>query len=227
MESNRVADGLLRRTVLDLGEHGLVEESVVTINFRKDRPGAGWYAHGTTRKEVFVLVGRVPCKILLIKQRWLNTRTGETRHDRPVWDRPGCPYAMDVVLAVLLVWLDATVALRDLRWRWDDLRPDPRTARRWAAHLRPHAHSWLQASRTYFIDLVSPRPLDDVLPAAGIPPPRGRRCRSQEVVAHAGKLSDVIWLHEKVAHALSISLRTLLEGAGWRWPLNPRQSPRF
>ena len=199
--------------------------SVVTVTYREARPGPGWHAHGSLRKVVIVLDGWKPVGVLLVKQRWLHVASGTTRHDRPVWDRPGCPYALDVVVAVLTVWLHTSLALRDLHWGWDDLRPEPRTAQRWVVRLRPHADAWLQQARAHMLERVRPAALDDVLPAAGIPPPRGRRCRSQEDVHDAGKLNDVVWLHEKVAHALSISLRTLLEGARWRWPMTPAQSP--
>ena len=198
---------------------------VVTIAHREERPGPGWHAHGSVRKNVQVLVAWKPVEVLLVKQRWLHVESGTTRHDRPVWDRPGCPYAMDIVVAVLTVWLNGALALRDLHWGWDELEPAPRTARRWAAHLRPHAAAWLHQARCYMLERVRPRALDEVLPAAGIPPPRGLRRRSQDAVPPACKLSDVVWLHEKVAHALSISLRTLLTGARWRWPVGRAQSP--
>lgn len=193
---------------------------MLAVPFSDARPGPGWHRHGTTDKTLWILRAGRPTPIVLQKQRWLHVASGTTRHDRPVWDSPRSRYGLDLVIATLGAWLLATAGLHAVDWPWDDPRPARRTAQRWAAALGPLAEDWLQASRKRILDYVAPRPLEELLPAGGIPPPRGARSRCQGGVAMTSKLRDVIWLHENVARALSISIRQLLVVARWRWANN-------
>ena len=196
---------------------------VVEICF--ERPGEGWHAHGFTSKTLLVLRGTELVPILLKKQRWLHVATGTTRHDRPLYDRPGAMYGFDVVVLTLAVWLVGAVGLHRADWPWDDDKPARRTVQRWTARLAPLAVEWLQTARERFIDHVAPRPLEELLPAGGIPPPEGARSRQAKKPSTAAcQLRDVVWLHENVARALSIPLRSLLVVARWRWPGKPAKS---
>ena len=186
-----------------------------------ERPGPDWHRHGTTDKFLWVIVGFRLRRWLLRKQRWRHRITGKTRHDRPWYDVPRHRYGFDVALVVLAAWLLTDAGLHAVDWPWSDDRPATRTVQRWAAELAPHAGTWLQASRQRLVDYVAPRPLEDLLPAGGIPPPRGARSRSSQGDAvQARQLRDVVWLHENVARALCIPLRLLLGVARWRWPKN-------
>lgn len=192
------------------------------VTYEDERPGPGWHRHGTTDKTIWVLVNWQLRRWLLRKQRWRHVETGQTRHDRPWYDVPGHRYGFDVTIGALAAWLVSEAGLHNLPWPWTAPRPSTRTVQRWAAGLAPHADRWLQRSRTRIVDHVAPRPLEELLPAGGIPPPRGARsCSSQsDFATDASKLREVTWLHENVARALCISLRQLLGVARWRWTKN-------
>jgi len=196
---------------------------VLEVFYTDERPGPGWHRHGTTSKALPGVVGRHLVPVRLSKQRWLHVETGRTRHDRPAWDSPNAGYALDVVVLTLCAWLVTSRGLHHIDWPWDDAeRPSRRTVQRWAAALAPRAPDWLQVSRKHLIDHVAPRPLEDLLPTAGIPPPEGARLRSsQGAVVSATQLRDVVWLHNHAAQALSIPIRALLVVARWRWTRKP------
>jgi hypothetical protein len=195
---------------------------MLVVRYSAERPGDGWHAHGTTSKTIWLVFVRRLRPVLLLKQRWLEVSTGKTCHDRPHWDTPGHRYGLDVVVITLCCWLLVPVGLHAVDWPWDAPQPARRTVQRWAAALAPLAADWLQTARERILDYVAPRPLEELLPAGGIPPPEGARTRtSQGGVQPARQLQDVIWLHENVARALSIPLRQLLGVARWRWPKKP------
>ncbi len=178
--------------------------------FTGPRPGPDWNRHGVTTKNILTIVDDTLVWITLHKQRWLNRPTGRTRHDRPVYDIPGSPFGFDVVVTVLAAWLLGTIGIHNVAWPWDDERPAARTVQRWAARLAPHAQGWLQRARTRIIEHVAPRPLGDLLPTAGIPPPEGARLRnSQGKVATAGQLRDVCRRSRRPA-SLRCNLRTAI-----------------
>ena len=191
--------------------------SVLVLRHEGPRPGPGWHRHGTTPK-LLLLVDRSWLRpVLLLKQRWLHVATGTTRHDRPVWDIPGHTFAMDVVVLTLAAWLVDGPGLHATDWPWHHPRPARRTVQRWAAHLAPHADRWLQHARGHVLDFVAPRPLEELLPAGGIPPPGRVRTRIRDG-ATAWQLRDVVWMLKNVAHSVPIPLLELLGVARWRWP---------
>lgn len=192
--------------------------TVLVLHHEGLRPGQGWHRHGTTPKFLFIVDQRRLRLVLLRKQRWLHVASGTTRHDRPFWDVPRNAFAMDVVVLTLAAWLVAGGGLHSTDWPWTRPRPTRRTVQRWAAHLAPHADAWLQEARERILDFVAPRPLEELLPAGGIPPPGRVRAFNQGNVLNAGKLRDVVWLLKNVAQSLSISLLELLGVARWRWP---------
>lgn len=182
------------------------------------RPGPGWHRHGTTSKTLPGLIGGRLLPIRLDKQRWLHVETRRTLHDRPAWDSPHAGYALDVVVLTLVAWLMSRRGLHAVDWPWDDAEaPSRRTVQRWATALAPLAERWLQHTRLRLIEHVAPRPLEDLLPAGGIPPPVGARLRHQNGVVSAGQLRDVTWIIQNAAQALSIPIRALLVVARWRW----------
>jgi hypothetical protein len=133
-----------------------------------------------------------------------------------VWEVPRSRFALDVVVATLAVWLFSERGVHAVEWPWGTEAPARRTAQRWAAFLIPLAARWLQTARDHLIRHVAPRHLEEILPEGGIPPPGGRSLRTRRV--QASQLPDVVWIYQKTAHALSISLRQLLVVARWRWP---------
>ena len=197
---------------------------MLTVPHRGSRPAPGWHAHGTTPKLILTILDDRLELVLLLKQRWLHVATGRTVHDRPVYDIPGSPFGLDVVVLIFGVWLLGDVGLHGISWPWDNSeRPSRRTVQRWRAHLAPHADDWLQQSRLHIIRHVEPRPPEDLLPTGGIPPPGAvRRRRTEGDSSHACRLRDVAWILKNVALALHIPVRSLLVVARWRWP---RKSP--
>ena len=194
---------------------------MLPARIRHQRPGPEWHAHGTTPKWLWVFDDDRLRRVLLLKQRWRHV-SGVTRHDRPVWDVPGSPFGLDVMFVVLGAWLLDVVGLHRLEWPWAQDRPARRTAQRWLVRLAPDAEAWLVAIRTAAIDLVAPRPLEEILPARGIPPPGGRARRSHGPAPVVGQLQSGAWLLKEAARSLSISVRSLLVEARRRWPeLNP------
>lgn len=192
---------------------------MLEIRHSGPRPGPGWHRHGTTTKTLVTVVDDQLACVVVHKQRWLEVATGRTCHDRPVWDAPNSRYGFDVVVLTLAAWLLGAVGLHATDWAWDDDRPARRSVQRWAADLARHADDWLQRSRRRLVEHVAPRPLEELLPAGGIPPPAGARVRNRQGdVAVAGQPRDVVWLLKNTAHALCIPLRKLLVVARWRWP---------
>lgn len=181
-----------------------------------ERPGPGWHAHGVTTKHLWILHGWELRLIRLRKQRWREVTTGRTCHDRPVWDRPGSPYGLDVVFTVLGLWLLGSLGLQRVDYPWADDRPCRRTVHRWYLQLLPEADAWHHAIRLAFIDLAAPRPLEEKLPTGGIPPP-GARFRRHQDTAAALRLRSSAWLLKTAAHSLSMPVRTLLVEARRRW----------
>ena len=196
---------------------------MLVVDFCFERPGEGWHAHGFTSKTLLVLRGPELVPILLKKQRWLHVATGTTRHDRPFYDRPGGRFGFDVVILALAVWLVGAVGLHRADWPWDDDKPARRTVQRWAARLAPHALDWLQTARQRFIDHVAPRPLEELLPAGGIPPPEGARSRSSHGDSSPAS-SETSSGFPKTQRELSIPLHYFLVVARWRWPEKPAKS---
>jgi len=193
--------------------------SPIRHRHRDVRPGPEWHAHGATSKLVWVLASLSPprlTRVRLLKQRWRHRQTGRTRHDRPAWDLAGSQYGLDVVFFVLGCWLLAATGLHATDWPWPDERPARRSVQRWLRRLAADADTWLQAIRLATIELAAPRPLEEILPTGGIPPPEGRT-RCHRVHAPACKLRGVAWILESAAQALSISIRSLLVAAQRRW----------
>ena len=163
-----------------------------------------------------VLVDGGLAVVRLRKQRWLEVATGATQHDRPAWDVPRSPYGLDVAFLLLCTWLSGPDGLHSFSSPWPDERPARRTLQRWLRRLAPRASQWLQAIRLALLSNVAPRPLEDLLPAGGIPPPeRGRH--QQPLSAEAWALRDGGWL-TKVAPEQGITGRSLLVEARRRWP---------
>ena len=210
-----------------------VAEALVPLSYRPgvittlflhepQRPGPDWHAHGVTHKTLWVLHFDRLCRITLAKQRWRHRLTGETRHDRPIWDIPGSPYGLDVVFFLLAHWLLGVVGLHRLSWPWTDPRPSRRTVQRWRRRLTPQATDWLFALQSTLVDAVAPKSIDEILPTEGIPPPRGRVQR--DGAAQERELQSSTWLITKGAHALSISIRVILARAASRLPATTRTS---
>jgi len=173
-----------------------------------------WHVHGWTTKTLLVLDGRTKplLTILLVKRRWLHVPTGTTVHSSPCWDLPYRRFGLDVIVLALALWMFGELGLHKLVLPW---QLSPRTLQRWARALGPHARAWLQTSRVQLLRHVAPRPLEEALPAGGIPPPAARFVDRD---SFAWPLRDVVWTHEKVALSLSMPIRQLLGVARWRWP---------
>ena len=205
-----------------------IQIASLVMTHKGERPGLGWHAHGVTSKWVSVAHEGRLVVILLYKQRWLHVATGTTRHDRPAWDVPWSRFGIEVVFLVLSAWVLAPKGLHHTEWPWSrsDPSPSPRTAQRWHARIRSQASAWRHAIRVALIDLLSPRPLEEIVPTAGIPPP-GRRWRTPKsgTVQAVRQLHDGLWLLKRGATFLCIPARTLLVEAKARWPGTCPQIP--
>jgi hypothetical protein len=85
--------------------------------------------------------------------------------------------------------------------------------------------AWLVAIRQAAIDLLSPRPLDEIVPMGGIPPPgQGARQKSSDPQQDT-HLVEGIWILNEVAQQQSIEIRTVLAEAKARWPGSTPTSP--
>lgn len=180
--------------------------------FEGERPAEGWHAHGWTSKRLWVV--QVDRLVLLTvhKRRWLHVETGATCHCRPHWDVPHSLYGLDVVFYVLGAWLLAVQGLHHIAWPWSEQhpeRPARRTAQRMLQRLTPEADRWLLGLRLALTDIVAPRPIEEILPAGGIPPPKGRTHNIQRS-AHASKLRGAVWIANCGVQSLCISMRRLL-----------------
>jgi hypothetical protein len=149
------------------------------IRWPGSRPGPGWHAHGTTLKHLWVVHDDRLAWVQLRKPRWRDVATGETRHDRPIWDVPGSPYGLDVVFTLVHVWVSSAVGLLRTDWPWHDDRPSLRSVQRWSRRLMPEADAWLRAIRLAAIELAAPRPLEEYLPTGGSPRRQGARVESR------------------------------------------------
>lgn len=196
-----------------------------TVFCRGTRPGPGWHRHGTTTRWLWVFDGGQLSRIQLRKQRWLDPTTGLTGHSRPAWEEPWAAFGLGAVMAVLHAWLFATRGLHSVPWPWPTERPSRRTVQRWRARLRRRGRAWLVAIRRAAIDLLSPRPLDEIVPVGGIPPPRQGARRQNSVPQQDGHLAQGIWILTKVAQQQSIEIRTVLAEAKARWPGSTPTSP--
>lgn len=184
--------------------------------FRGDRPGPGWHAHGTTEQRVTVLHADRLVDVDLHKQRWLEVATGHTVHDRPHFTVPWSRHGLDVVLVAVAAWLLGGVGLHRADFPWQADRPDRRTVQRWLHRLRPDSLRWHVAIRKALLDRLAPRPLEEILPTAGIPPPGGC-ARFSSGSVEVWPLRSGLWLAVEGARALDIPVRTLLVEARWRW----------
>ena len=191
--------------------------SPTIFRYSAERPGPGWHAHGSTSKLLWAVDTNGLCLLLLVKQRWLHVDTGTTRHDRPVWDTPGSHYGLDVMFVVIYVWVTSGLGLHRVDWPWNTESPSRRTVQRQVQRLAADAATWEQAIKTALIEFVAPRHLEELLPAGGIPPPKGRTGRSQDST-FADKLYGGVWLTNELAQNLSITVRSLLVLARRRWP---------
>ena len=184
------------------------------------RPGPGWHRHGFTGRWLWILRRKRLELVLLRKQRWLEVATGRTVHDRPDWELPWARAAIDVVFLTVATWVLSGRGLHRTTWPWSPDRPCRRTACRWLRRLRPHALRWQQALRAVFIDRLAPRPLEEILPTGGIPPPEGRH--PSQWSAQVLQLSGGLWLLCEAAQQLHIPVSTLLVEARRRLtPPNP------
>jgi hypothetical protein len=180
--------------------------------FEGERPGEGWHAHGWTSKGLWVVHDDRLVWLRLHKRRWLRVETGQTCHSRPVWDVPHSPYGLDVVFCVLGAWLLAVQGLHHVAWPWSHQQPERparRTAQRMLRRLALDADRWLLGLRLALTDIVAPRPLEEILPTGGIPPPEGCTHVTQRS-AHASKLRGAVWIANCGVQSFHISMRRLL-----------------
>ena len=196
-----------------------------TVICRGTRPGPAWYRHGETSRWVWVFASGRLMKVQLRKQRWFDTTTGRTCHSRPPWEEAWTAFGLGGVMLVLHAWLFATRGLHHVDWPWRSARPSRRTAQRWRARLRTDGLAWLLAIRRAAIDLLSPRPLDEIVPVGGIPPPRQGARPQNPVPQQDGHLAQGIWILTKVEQQQSIEIRTVLAEAKARWPGSTPTSP--
>lgn len=180
-----------------------------------ERPGADWYAHGTTPRLLTVLRrGRVR-RVLLHKQRWRHRHTGETRHDRPPDDIAWVRACSLVVVVALAAWVTGSAGLQQHHPVVPDLAdvPSRRTLQRWLARALPLARLTAQAIRHAVVDKSEPRPVESLV-SRGRSPPASRRWRDPAAVwILSGALTALL----SGAARLRCTAARLLAGARRRW----------
>lgn len=183
--------------------------------YRGERPGPGWYGHGYTTKRLAVLVALRLVWVEVHKQRWRDTTTGQTRHDRPPNDIPWAYYELAVVLTTVWTWMSSPRGLHHVTWPWEDDLPSRRTVQRWLARLLADALAWQAAIRAACVAHLAPSTLEEKFPT-GLPPP-GTVTRWRSAAAKAGQLTRGLALLHECASTLSIPPSTLLVEAQRRF----------
>ncbi len=201
-----------------------------TVTCRGTRPGSRWHRHGETTRWVWVFSKGRLSRVLLRKQRWLDPTSGRTCHSHPPWEEAWASFGLGAVMLALHAWLFSGQGLHKVDWPWRTERPSRRTAQRWRAHLRPQGMAWLVAIRRAAIDLISARPVDEIVPVEGLLP-RGRAAPGRGARQRTSgrqqddHLAEGIWILTKVAQQQSLEIRTVLAEAKARWPGSTRTSP--
>jgi len=183
--------------------------------YRGERPGSVWHGHGYTVKRRGLLVSARLVWVEVHKQRWLDTETGRTQHDRPPSDVPWAYYELAVVLTAAWTWLSSPRGLHHVTWPWEDDLPSRRTVQRWLARLLADALVWQAAIRAAVVAHLAPSTLEEKFPT-GLPPP-GTVTRWRSAAREAGQLSCGLALLQKSASMLSIDPSTLLVEAQRRF----------
>ncbi len=189
-----------------------------SLYYRGPRPGAGWYSHGSFRRELSVLVGGLLRVVKVTKHRWLHVATGRTCHDRPPDEVPWLRFCTLVVAVKLWAWLDggrgvskAPVVIDD-----QDDRAVPRTQQRWLARALPYAMRLQQAVRRAVIERSEPRPVETMFPG-GLSPPGTVMRRSWRVPPAVEKLWRGLAFLMGGALRFQIPTAVLLAEARGRW----------
>lgn len=182
---------------------------------RRERPGPEWHGHGYTTKWLGVLVATRVVWVEVHKQRWRDTATGRTRHDRPRSDVPWAYYELALVLTAAWTWMSSPRGLHHVTWPWEPDVPSRRTVQRWLARLLAEALAWQAAIRAAFVAHLAPSTLEEKFPT-GLPPPGTVTRWRSAARTKACQLTRGLALLQK-ASMLSIPPSTLLVEAQRRF----------
>lgn len=181
------------------------------FRWRGSRPGAGWHAHGWTRKRLLTWRRGRLVRIVVFKRRWKHSDLLVTCHSRPPDDVPGVAGCTLVLTLALWSWLTSPSGL--VRTACPLLgRLASRSVQRWMAQAQRLAAHTEQALRAICLEFDQSEPRPAMRPyASGLSPP-AKRWRAP---AAAGQL------HRALAYLFRQGLHTtgarLLAGARGRW----------
>ncbi|MCP4239189.1 MAG: hypothetical protein GY772_01370 [bacterium] len=140
---------------------------------------------------------------------WLEVATGQTVHSRHPSEFVGASATIDSVFRVVARLVDGEPHASP-RGQLPTGQPSRRTAQRWRAGLLTKAQEWMHCIRLALINRLVPRPLEELFPLNGVPPPTPLRARSDVPFRH---LRDALWLLFEGARRSNLSVHTLLVAA--------------
>jgi hypothetical protein len=157
------------------------------VEYRGERPGSHWHRHGHLARWLWVVEDGRRVRYQLLKQRWIDPRTGRTRHSRPPDDLGFIQSCTLAVVLALWAWLDASGGLLSREDLVESAHgsPSSRTVQRWLRRALPNAMATQQALRLAVIERSEPRPVERLF-RGGLSPPeslRRRRWKSPTAVS--------------------------------------------
>ena len=180
-----------------------------TIEHRGSRPGPGWHRHGWTVRTLTIRIGRRLQRVLVKKQRWRHVATGKTLHDRPAWEFRWASATIDVAFHAVATRLQTAIgeSKEPVPRSAATGPPSDRTVLRWLNRLRADALAWQHAIRLAVINRLVPRPLEEILPPGGVPPPAELRYRLDRPTE---QLVAAVWFLVEATHHVDVAAHTLL-----------------
>ena len=143
------------------------------LRFDGVRPGPGWHAHGYFARRLWVLERGHRVRRRLWKRRWLDPRSGGTRHSRPPDDAASVWSCTLIVTLKLWAWLDGEGLLTGTEVI-DELEDHAafRTVQRWLGRALARVDELLHYLRLAVIERCEPRPVEQLFPSGHDPPAR-------------------------------------------------------
>jgi len=195
-----------------------------SLQFRGQRPGPGWHAHGCYSCHHGVMNRGEFERPRLFKQRWFKPSAPASCHSEPPDDTPSATFCTLVICLKLWAWLDSSHGVRTCPEVWPSLSGVgcARTVQRWGRRAQSQAMEIQQAIREAVIERCEPRPVEFLFPS-GLPPPERLMRRRWRDPAAVSTLWRALALLFGGAIGLDVPATLLLAEARGRMrsPTNP------